>query len=134
MTPGEEGDSTGPPLVWPGADDFREGPDTVRPGPRHRLGRALVVLIALAALVLAGISVVAFLRDGHAGHPPRTPGAPAPAPGHVRVRGADTGFCPGERHGIRTGRVHPLPCTAVDVRGYVPVAEAGHPFGSDRRG
>ncbi|MFE0642890.1 hypothetical protein ACFW2Y_14930, partial [Streptomyces sp. NPDC058877] len=130
MTPGEEGDSAGQPPVWPGADDFREDPDAARPGPRLRLGRALVVLIALAALVLAGISVVAFLRDGHAGHPPRTSGAPAP--GHVRIRGTDTGSCPGERRGTRTGRVHQLPCAAVDVPGYAPVAAAGGP--SERPG
>ncbi|MFF8378960.1 helix-turn-helix domain-containing protein [Streptomyces sp. NPDC015661] len=106
--------------AWPGAAETPEGPDGGeggdRPGPRSRMRRGLVAAVALAGLVLAGVSVVAFLKDGHAGHPPRTP--TAPAAGDVRIRVTGTEFCLGERRGTRSGQVHQLPCAAAGVPGY----------------
>ncbi|MDV9193260.1 hypothetical protein R6L23_34480, partial [Streptomyces sp. SR27] len=89
--------------------------------------RALVALVAVAGLVLAGVSVVAFLRDGHtgpAGQPPRTPVASAAAPvaGDVRIRVTGTGLCLGERRGTRTGQVHQVPCAEAGVPLYSLVA------------
>ncbi|MFD9612380.1 hypothetical protein ACFWWS_23760 [Streptomyces sp. NPDC059083] len=107
--------------VWPsGAEDAHEEAD--RPGTRSRIRRGLVAAVAFAGLVLAGVSVVAFLRDGHTGHPPRTP--TAPAVGDVRIRVAGTEFCLGERRGTRTGQVHQMPCAAAGVPLYA-LAEAG---------
>ncbi|MFK0210642.1 hypothetical protein [Streptomyces sp. NPDC090298] len=107
--------------AWPGgAEDAHEEAD--RPGTRSRIRRGLVAAVAFAGLVLAGVSVVAFLRDGHTGHPPRTP--TAPAVGDVRIRVAGTEFCLGERRGARTGQVHQLPCAAAGVPLYA-LAEAG---------
>ncbi|MFF9848575.1 RICIN domain-containing protein [Streptomyces litmocidini] len=91
-------------------------------GAGSRIRRGLVAAVAFAGLVLAGVSVVAFLRDGHAGHPPRTP--TAPAVGDVRIRVAGTDFCLGERRGTRTGQVHQLPCAAAGLPRY-SLAEAG---------
>ncbi|WP_073808439.1 helix-turn-helix domain-containing protein [Streptomyces sp. CB02261] len=108
-----------PPPSWPGDP----GPPGGRPGMSSRIRRALVAAVAVAGLVLAGVSVVAVLRDGGtgpAGQPPRTPAAPttpsAPGAGDVRIRVAGTEFCLGERRGVRSGQVHQLPC-----------AEAGFP-------
>ncbi|MEU9297276.1 hypothetical protein [Streptomyces sp. NPDC048266] len=108
-----------PPPSWPGDP----GPQGGRPGMSSRIRRALVAAVAVAGLVLAGVSVVAVLRDGGtgpAGQPPRTPAAPtapsAPGAGDVRIRVAGTEFCLGERRGVRSGQVHQLPC-----------AEAGFP-------
>ncbi|MET9932943.1 MULTISPECIES: helix-turn-helix domain-containing protein [unclassified Streptomyces] len=116
-TPGNTPDS---PPVWPGAPaDEPPGPG---PGNRCRIRGIhglLVPLVAVAALVFAGVSVVAFLRDGHAGHPPRTP--TAPAAGDVLVRVVGTDFCLGERRGTRTGRIHQVPCAAADVPLYALV-------------
>lgn len=104
-----------PPPSWPG----EPGPSGARPGMSSRIRRALVAAVAVAGLVLAGVSVVAVLRDGGAGPAgqPRTPAVPtAPGAGDVRIRVAGTEFCLGERRGVRTGQVHQLPC-----------AEAGFP-------
>ncbi|MFH8841224.1 RICIN domain-containing protein [Streptomyces sp. NPDC017868] len=109
------------PPAWPGAPEAPE-PGEARPGPRSRIRRGLVAAVALAGLVLAGASVVAFLKDGQAGHPPRTP--TAPAAGDVRIRVAGTEFCLGERRGTRTGRVHQLPCAAAGLPRY-SLAELG---------
>ncbi|WP_328942483.1 hypothetical protein OG259_13430 [Streptomyces sp. NBC_00250] len=81
-----------------------------------RIRRAVVATVAVAGLVLAGVSVVAFLRDGGtgpAGKPARTTPAvtvTAPAAGDVRIRVVGTDFCLGERRGTRTGQVHQVPC------------------------
>ncbi|MFE5597100.1 helix-turn-helix domain-containing protein [Streptomyces sp. NPDC056549] len=125
---GPGGDAPGPTgavPVWPGAGEGADegaGAGADRPGPRSRIGRGLVAAVAFAGLVLAGVSVVAFLKDGHAGHPPRTP--TAPAAGDVRIRVTGTEFCLGERRGTRTGQVHQLPCAAAGVPRY-SLAEAG---------
>ncbi|MFK0230280.1 hypothetical protein ACIQUL_31420 [Streptomyces sp. NPDC090303] len=118
---GGHGGGIVPVPAWPGgAEDAHEEAD--RPGTRSRIRRGLVAAVAFAGLVLAGVSVVAFLRDGHTGHPPRTP--TAPAVGDVRIRVAGTEFCLGERRGTRTGQVHQLPCAAAGVPLYA-LAEAG---------
>ncbi|MER5204285.1 hypothetical protein [Streptomyces sp. NPDC002825] len=112
--PDPEAEETPATPAWPGAEnpDGKAGRD--RPGPRIR--RGLVAAVALGGLVLAGASVVAFLKNGHAGHPPRTP--TAPAAGDVRIRVTGTEFCLGERRGTRTGQIHQLPCAAAGVPRY----------------
>ncbi|MFC8898191.1 helix-turn-helix domain-containing protein [Streptomyces cinereoruber] len=108
------------PPVWPGAP--ADEPRNPGPGARFRIRRLLVPAVAVAALVFAGVSVVAFLRDGHTGHPPRTP--TAPAAGDVRIRVVGTDFCLGERRGTRSGQVYQVPCAAAGVPLYA-LAEAG---------
>ncbi|MER6096723.1 helix-turn-helix domain-containing protein [Streptomyces sp. NPDC001728] len=112
-----------PSPVWPVGPDPQGSPD---PAP-SRIRRALVAVVAVAGLVLAGVSVVAFLRDGRtgpAGQPPRTPvaSASAPAAGDVRIRVTGTGLCLGERRGTRTGQVHQVPCAEPGVPLYSLVA------------
>ncbi|MFC8587594.1 helix-turn-helix domain-containing protein [Streptomyces sp. NPDC057217] len=114
--------------VWPTAPvPLPEAPgpeaaDGARSRIRLRPRRLLVPVVAVAALVFAGVSVVAFLRDGHTGHPPRTP--TAPAAGDVRIRVVGTDFCLGERRGTRAGQIHQVPCAAAGVPLYA-LAEAG---------
>ncbi|MFC8264098.1 helix-turn-helix domain-containing protein [Streptomyces cinereoruber] len=112
--------ASGEPPVWPGAP--ADEPRNPGPGARFRIRRLLVPAVAVAALVFAGVSVVAFLRDGHTGHPPRTP--TAPAAGDVRIRVVGTDFCLGERRGTRSGQVYQVPCAAAGVPLYA-LAEAG---------
>ncbi|MFJ2934463.1 helix-turn-helix domain-containing protein [Streptomyces sp. NPDC087219] len=112
--------AVGPPPAWPGpeaAAESRGGTSGTPSGPPRdtssRVRRALVATVAVAGLVLAGVSVVAFLRDGGtgpAGQPPRIPVAAAPAVGDVRIRVTGTDFCLAERRGTRTGQVHQVPC------------------------
>ncbi|MDX2559249.1 helix-turn-helix transcriptional regulator [Streptomyces sp. TX20-6-3] len=117
-------EAVGPPPAWPGpetaaaaAAESRGGASGTPSGPPRdtssRVRRALVATVAVAGLVLAGVSVVALLRDGGtgpAGQPPRTPVAVAPAVGDVRIRVTGTDFCLAERRGTRTGQVHQVPC------------------------
>ncbi|KQX47390.1 MULTISPECIES: helix-turn-helix transcriptional regulator [unclassified Streptomyces] len=137
--PDAAGPVTAPPSpVWPvgphtHADSHPHAPSRSDLHDAHapsRIRRALVAAVALAGLVLAGVSVVAFLRDGHtgpAGQPARTPVASAPLAGDVRIRVTGTGLCLGERRGTRTGQVHQVPCAEAGVPLYSLVA-----VGADR--
>ncbi|CAM5591845.1 RICIN domain-containing protein [Streptomyces narbonensis] len=103
-------------VVWPGdpaADAPDAAPDTPRPGPRSRIRRALVAAVALTGLVLAGVSVVAVVRDGHGAHPPRA--LTAPAAGDVRIRVIGRDLCLAERRGARSGQIHQVPCADAKV-------------------
>ncbi|MGW6391552.1 helix-turn-helix domain-containing protein [Streptomyces sp. NPDC055103] len=109
-------EAVGAPVAWPGesAEPLDGGaPKDSRPGPRSRIRRTLVAAVALAGLVLAGVSVVAFLRDGHGAHPPRT--LTAPAAGDVRIRVVGQDLCLGERRGARSGQIHQVPCADAKV-------------------
>ncbi|MDV5148449.1 hypothetical protein R1T08_30870 [Streptomyces sp. SBC-4] len=107
--------AVGPSVVWPGgpAESPDDAPDARRPGPRSRIRRALVATVALTGLVLAGVSVVAVLRDGHGAHPPRL--LTAPAAGDVRIRVIGQDLCLGERRGSRSGQIHQVPCADAKV-------------------
>ncbi|KOG35493.1 MULTISPECIES: helix-turn-helix domain-containing protein [Streptomyces] len=110
------GQGEGPAPAWPGETaDADADPDAAggEAGPRSRIRRAAVAAVALAGLVLAGVSVVAVLKDGHGGHPPRT--VTAPAAGDVRIRVVGTDHCLGERRGSRTGQIHQVPCAGAGV-------------------
>ncbi|MEU2079077.1 helix-turn-helix transcriptional regulator [Streptomyces sp. NPDC013489] len=128
-------EATGPPPAWPGheagvaaAAAPQGGPGTRSVPPAatsSRIRRALVSTVAVAGLVLAGLSVVALLRDGgtgRAGRPSGTPAAVAPAVapavGDVRIRVTGTDFCLAERRGTRTGQVHQVPCAEPDFPRY----------------
>ncbi|MER5309156.1 hypothetical protein ABT034_15355 [Streptomyces sp. NPDC002773] len=116
-------EGSAPPPDWPSSPSPSPSPGG-RPGTSSRIRRALVATVAVAGLVLAGVSVVAVLRDGGTGPAgqqrpptPTAPTAPAPAAGDVRIRVTGTEFCLAERRGTRTGQVHQVPC-----------AEAGFPL------
>ncbi|MFE6850287.1 helix-turn-helix domain-containing protein [Streptomyces sp. NPDC057674] len=120
-------ETAGPPPAWPGheAGTAPQGgpgtPSRTPPATSSRIRRALVAAVAVAGLVLAGVSVVALLRDGgtgRAGRPPGTPAAVAPAVGDVRIRVTGTDFCLAERRGTRTGQVHQVPCAEPDFPRY----------------
>ncbi|MBP2584816.1 hypothetical protein J3A78_005294 [Streptomyces sp. PvR006] len=134
-------EATGPPPAWPGheagvavAAAPHGGPGTpsrTPPATSSRIRRALVAAVAVAGLVLAGVSVVALLRDGGSGRAGRPPGTPAavapavaPAVGDVRIRVTGTDFCLAERRGTRTGQVHQVPCAEPDFPRY-SLATAG---------
>ncbi|KKZ69390.1 RICIN domain-containing protein, partial [Streptomyces showdoensis] len=108
----------GPPPAWPSAaEDPAAGPDP-ESGPRSRLRRALVGAVAVAGLVLAAVSVVAFVRDdtgtGHAHRPVLT----APAEGPVRIRVIGSDLCLNERRGSRDGQIYQRPCAGAEVPRY----------------
>ncbi|WP_405857702.1 hypothetical protein OG361_27495 [Streptomyces sp. NBC_00090] len=117
-----------PPVLWPRDPAEPRPPDAVsgtaaRPGTRSRVRRALVAAVALAGLVLAGVSLVAVLRDGHGAHPPRT--LTAPAAGDVRIRVIGQDLCLGERRGARSGQIHQVPCADAKVPLYSLAETAG---------
>ncbi|MFF1508865.1 helix-turn-helix domain-containing protein [Streptomyces sp. NPDC058326] len=127
---GGPADTSASPAPWPAAAEPPDGPPMTRRATRRsRIRRALVATVAVAGLVLAGVSLVTALRDGRtgpAGQQPRTPAAPVPpAAGDVRVRVAGTEFCLGERRGTRTGQVHQLPCAGAGVPLYSLAEVAG---------
>ncbi|MER7622824.1 hypothetical protein [Streptomyces sp. NPDC126503] len=114
--------------------EAREGPETPRTGEagetgeavetgqgpapaRARMARVLVGAVGLAGLLLAAVSVIAFVRDGGAAHPRSGPG-PAPAAGDVSIRVVGPDFCLGERRGTRSGQIHQLPCAEAEVPRY----------------
>ncbi|MFC9385703.1 helix-turn-helix domain-containing protein [Streptomyces venezuelae] len=115
--------SAGGPPVWPTSEGGSGEPVT----PPARIRRAVVAVIAVAGLVLAGVSVVALLREGHQGHPGHS-GQPtrtgAPVAGGVRIRVAGTELCLAERRGTRTGQIHQVPCAEAGVPLY-SLAEVG---------
>ncbi|MBD0710693.1 MULTISPECIES: RICIN domain-containing protein [unclassified Streptomyces] len=89
----------------------------------------MVAVVAVAGLVLAGVSVVTVLREGGVGLAGRSSRVPEgrgdrPAVGKVRIRVSGTGFCLGERRGTRTGQIHQLPCEEAGVPVY-SLEEAG---------
>ncbi|MFE0650616.1 helix-turn-helix domain-containing protein [Streptomyces sp. NPDC059534] len=103
------GDVSGVP-AWPGEPGAGAAGGS---GARSRIRRTVVAAVALAGLVLAGVSVVAVLRDGRGGHPPHM--VTAPAVGDVRIRVSGTDHCLGERRGARTGQIHQVPCAGAGV-------------------
>ncbi|WP_406133283.1 hypothetical protein [Streptomyces zaomyceticus] len=128
--------AAGPGLSWPVVPAAPSGgPPRPRSETPSRIRRAVVAAVAVTGLVLAGFSVVAFLRDGRtgpAGQPPRTSApetsapetsapetsgaAPtAPAAGDVRIRVMGTDLCLAERRGTRTGQIHQVPCAEAVV-------------------
>ncbi|WP_368860622.1 RICIN domain-containing protein, partial [Streptomyces venezuelae] len=115
--------SAGGPPVWPTSEGGTGEPVT----PPARIRRAVVAVVAVAGLVLAGVSVVALLREGHQGHPGHS-GQPtrtgAPVAGGVRIRVAGTELCLAERRGTRTGQIHQVPCAEAGVPLY-SLAEVG---------
>ncbi|MFC8277642.1 RICIN domain-containing protein [Streptomyces sp. NPDC057271] len=89
-------------------------------GPRSRIRRTLVTLVAVTGLVLAAVSVVAALvRDESGDRPKTTAGAlTAPAAGDVRIRVIGSDLCLNERRGGRSGQIHQRECEGADVPRY----------------
>ncbi|MEV0451736.1 helix-turn-helix transcriptional regulator [Streptomyces sp. NPDC050600] len=118
--PGDAPDGPEPPPDgvpgWPAAEE--SDPEEPDPEPPSRLRRALVGAVAVAGLVLATVSVVAFVRDdpppGRAHRPVLT--APAEGPVHIRVIGSD--LCLNERRGHRDGQIYQRACAGADVPRY----------------
>lgn len=106
-----------PPPAWP-ADAAQAPGEDPEPGPPSRLRRAVVGAVAVAGLVLATVSVVAFVRDdprpGHAHRPVLT----APAEGPVRIRVIGSDLCLNERRGNRDGQIYQRACAGADVPRY----------------
>ncbi|MEV7282758.1 helix-turn-helix transcriptional regulator [Streptomyces sp. NPDC093111] len=106
--------------AWPAAEELPpDASDDPDPEPPSRLRRALVGAVAVAGLVLATVSVVAFVRDddprpGGAHRPVLT--APAEGPVHIRVIGSD--LCLNERRGSRDGQIYQRACAGADVPRY----------------
>ncbi|MEU5984008.1 hypothetical protein [Streptomyces sp. NPDC047434] len=108
------GDHANGALRWPAAPEPDPEPEPPRPGAGPRVRRALVALVAVTGLVLAGVSVVVALV-GH-GTPEATPGRPrltAPAAGDVRIRVIGSDLCLGERRGGRSGQVFQQECAGA---------------------
>ncbi|MFE0736474.1 hypothetical protein [Streptomyces sp. NPDC058855] len=112
------GEGTEPDEARPAGEAGEAGQAGEGPAPaRARMARALVGAVALAGLLLAAVSVIAFVRDGGAAHPRSGPG-PAPAAGDVTIRVVGPDFCLGERRGTRSGQIHQLPCAQAEVPRY----------------
>lgn len=94
-----------------GADGTADGD---RPPPGASRWRAVVPVVAGAALVIAAVTVVAFVRGDGSGH--RSPGAPEAGPVGIRV--VHSGLCLGERRGLRSGQVYQVPCGGAVVPRY----------------
>lgn len=102
-----------------GAD--RGTPGDASPPPEASRWRVLVPVAAVVTLVLAALTVVAFLRGDEARHVPgaraATPAA-APEAGPVDVRAVHSGLCLNERPGQRSGQVYQVPCAGAVVPRY----------------
>ena len=113
------------PLVWPGSEAVPAAeppPEDAGPAPdpRSRLRLALVGAVGVAALVLAGVSVIALVREdtprhGRANGQAPAPELTAPAEGPVHIRVIGSGLCLGERRGSRSGQIHQRDCAGADV-------------------
>ncbi|MEV3988967.1 RICIN domain-containing protein [Streptomyces sp. NPDC049837] len=102
----------------PGRHGGADGaPGDVSPPPGASRWRVLVPVVAVAALVVAALTVVTFLRGDDARHAPR-PGAAAPGAGPVDVRAVHSGLCLNERPGQRSGQVYQVPCAGAVVPRY----------------
>ncbi|MET9374411.1 hypothetical protein ABZX98_09720 [Streptomyces sp. NPDC002992] len=107
------------PAPWPTAPAPDPAPEGASPGPRSRIRRTLVALVALAGLVLAGISAVAVLVHDGGGDGDTAPETPtAPAEGDVRIRVIGSDLCLNERRGGRSGQIHQRDCEGADVPRY----------------
>ncbi|MFG2112833.1 helix-turn-helix domain-containing protein [Streptomyces sp. NPDC048718] len=127
---GEPGGSGGPaeareagepgeqPPVWPVLPEPAPEPGGTPgrpPTPRRtRLRRGLVVVVAVAALVTATVSIVVLLREGDRAHR-NPPVLTAPADGPVRIRVIGSDLCLGERRGGRTGQIYQKSCAGAVV-------------------
>ncbi|MEU8762172.1 hypothetical protein [Streptomyces sp. NPDC048659] len=108
----------GEPPRWPVVEEAAPEPAEPPDGGGARVGRAVVVGVAVAGLVLATISVVAFVRDEPRSAHPHRPALTAPAEGPVHIRATGSGLCLGERRGSGDGQVYQRPCDGADTPGY----------------
>ncbi|OKK06604.1 hypothetical protein AMK26_11435 [Streptomyces sp. CB03234] len=99
---------------------------TPAPGPRRTRWRVLVPVVGVLALVIAALTVVAFVRGDDTDHV-RQRAAPvtAPAAGSVDVRAVHSGLCLNERRGQRSGQVYQVPCAGAVVPRYSLVPLSG---------
>ncbi|MCH0538075.1 XRE family transcriptional regulator [Streptomyces sp. MUM 203J] len=99
----------------PGAADADPGDGADgRDGPWAAWWRGAVTLVALAGLVVAGTSVVAFVRGDD-----RDRHVVAPEPGDVRIRAMHSGLCLRERGGgNRSGFVYQASCADAPLPRY----------------
>ncbi|MFI8827869.1 helix-turn-helix domain-containing protein [Streptomyces sp. NPDC053431] len=116
----EAGADTEAAPVWPGAVPEEPPAGPAPPPRRSRIRRALVGAVAATGLVLAGVSVVALVRDGdrrpHEQRRPPVLTAPAEGPVHIRVIGS--GLCLNERRGSSSGQIYQRSCAGADVPRY----------------
>ncbi|ORT55464.1 hypothetical protein BKD26_31945 [Streptomyces sp. CB03238] len=86
----------------------------------------LVPVVAVLALVIAALSVVAFVRGDDTDHVrQRAARVTAPAAGSVDVRAVHSGLCLNERRGQRSGQVYQVPCAGAVVPRYSLVPLSG---------
>ncbi|GGU44366.1 helix-turn-helix domain-containing protein [Streptomyces lavendofoliae] len=115
-------------LSWPGAAGGDEAGDASTRGDGGGAGpgagasrwqRLVVPVTAVLTLVVAVLTVVAFLRgDGEPAHRPPDAGATAPSAGPVHVRAVHSGLCLNERRGQESGQVYQVPCAGAVVPRY----------------